>query len=110
MSQTYSSKADFLNIYIREAHPVSGWHMENIVDYKEPTTIDERKAALQKIFDLYELKMTFVMDEMSDKLENQYQAWPERLYVVKNGMIVFKGGVGPFDYNPEELKQWLDKN
>lgn len=98
IAQTYSNKADFLNVYIREAHPVGGWHMDNTVDYKEPTTIVERKAALQKVFDLYDINMTFVMDEMSDKLESLYKAWPERIYVIKNGMVIYKGGLGPFDY------------
>ena len=70
MSQTYKEKADFLNVYIREAHSADGWHMENIVDYNEPKTIEERKAAVQKVFDLYDLKTPFVMDEMSNKLES----------------------------------------
>ena len=42
MFQTYKDKADFLNIYIKEAHPADGWHMDNIVDYDEPKTIEER--------------------------------------------------------------------
>lgn len=64
---------------------------------------------MQKIFDLYDLKMTFVMDDMSNKIEEQYNAWPERLFVIKNGMVVFKGGKGPFDYSPDALRAYLDK-
>jgi len=44
--------------------------------------MEERKAAMQKIFDLYDIKTTYVMDDMTDRLEDMYQAWPERLYVV----------------------------
>ena len=109
MFQTYKNKADFLTVYIKEAHPSDGWHMESMIDYKDPKTLEERKAALQKVFDMYDPKGTYVMDDMSNSLEAAYKAWPERLYVIKNGIVLYKGGLGPFDYSPTELKAFLEK-
>lgn len=43
MSKDYKDKADFLTIYIREAHAKDDWHMDDVVDYNQPTSIDERK-------------------------------------------------------------------
>ncbi len=49
------------------------------------------------------------IDDITDDLMRAYGAWPERLYVVENGKILYKGGNGPFFYKPEELKGWLEK-
>ena len=57
MRDEYGDKIDFLHIYISEAHPSDGWHMESVIDYKAPTTLEERKAAYQKLVDLYDPKI-----------------------------------------------------
>lgn len=69
-------------MYIKEAHASDGWHMEEVVDYKNPTSLDERKAACEKLISLYDPKITIAMDMMSDDLEKAYKAWPERLYII----------------------------
>ena len=47
MFTEYKDQADFLCIYIREAHPAdSNFHMETFIDYDEPKTIEERKMAV----------------------------------------------------------------
>ena len=109
MFQTYQHKADFLTIYIKEAHPADGWHTEKMIDYKDPKTQDERKAAYLRLIHLYDPKSTVVIDTMSNKLEQAYYALPERLYVIKNGKIIYKGGQGPLDYSPDEMREWLEK-
>jgi len=38
-----------------------------------------------------------------------YGAWPERLYVVLDGRVVFVGGNGPFKYSVPDLCQWARK-
>ena len=35
---------------------------------------------------------------------------PDRLYVVVDGVIEFQGKVGPMDYIPEEVEEWLRAN
>jgi len=33
---------------------------------------------------------------------------PERLYIVdESGHIAYRGGMGPFNYKPEEAREWL---
>lgn len=37
-----------------------------------------------------------------------YAAWPERLYVIgTDGRIAYKGGMGPFEFDTDELEQFL---
>lgn len=38
-----------------------------------------------------------------------YSAKPERLYIIKDGKITFKGGPGPYSYALEELDDALRK-
>ena len=50
------------------------------------------------------------IDPMSDAANHLYGGWPERLYVIdESGKIVYKGGLGPFNYRPEEVRAWLEK-
>ena len=81
--------------------------MDDVVDYKQPTSIEERKAAKNKLIDLYQPTMPIVMDTMSNELDKSYKALPERLYIVKDGAILYVGGVGPFDYKLAEVEGWL---
>ena len=41
-------------------------------------------------------------------LEFLFNARPERLYVIKNGQIVFKGGEGPRHYSVDKMQTFLD--
>ena len=46
-------------------------------------------------------KFTTVVDELDDRVATAYAAWPERLYVIdKEGLIVYAGGQGPFEFWP----------
>jgi len=45
---------------------------------------------------------------MSNAANDAYAAWPERLYIIDaNGRITYKGGNGPFKYDPKEVRAWL---
>ncbi len=47
---------------------------------------------------------------MDDRAKNLYAAWPERLYILdENGKVAHKGGMGPFNCHPEEVRAWLEK-
>jgi len=39
-----------------------------------------------------------------------YSAWPERLYVIdEHRPHRYAGGMGPFNYDPQEVRAWLTK-
>ena len=101
--------ADFLIVYINEAHPKDEWHMEKLIQYNQPKTLEERKAIVQRLLDELKPQQGMAIDDITDDMMRAYEAWPERLYVVENGKVLYKGGIGPFFYLPEELKEWLEK-
>ena len=44
---------------------------------------------------------------MSDEVCERFDAWPERLYIILDGAVVYQGGYGPFDFKLAEVKDWL---
>ncbi len=52
--------------------------------------------------------LPFGVDDMSNAANDAYAAWPERLYIVdESARIAYRGGMGPFNYNPKEVRAWL---
>ena len=105
----YNDKVQFLVIYIREAHPVDGWDVGSVNRIYDPQTIEERRevAGMCEVSLQYGIR-TYV-DEMDDAVMIAYAAWPERLYLVGlDGRVVYAGGLGPFGFEPAELKAAID--
>lgn len=110
----YKDRADFLTIYIREAHPTDEWRMasnekdKDDVCYVQPKTLDQRIAIANDFTKRFKFPLPFGVDEMNNAANDAYAAWPERLYVInESGHISYKGGNGPFKYDPKELRAWL---
>lgn len=112
----YKEHADFLTIYIREAHPTDEWRMasndkgKDNVCYAQPKSIGDRVAIANDFTQRFKFPVPFGIDEMSNAANDAYAAWPERLYILdENGRIAYKGGNGPFKYEPKEVRAWLAK-
>ena len=104
--------ANFLTIYIEEAHAKDDWSLppgvnpggEHITMHK---TIGDRLAASRKFVDDFLYPVEMVCDNMMCEAMDRYEASPERLYVIERGIVVYKGGQGPFHYKPDEVRAWL---
>lgn len=112
MHRTYGEHADFLTIYILEAHPTDEWQVgdnhEDEVLYEQPTTIGERLELARDFVAGMDFEIPLAVDTMSDEAMHCFAAWPERLYIVEtDGTIAYKGGVGPVRFRPEEVEAWL---
>jgi Iodothyronine deiodinase len=78
------------------------------VCYKQPKNIEDRIAIANDFTKRYKFAVPFGIDEMSNAANDAYAAWPERLYVIdENGDISYKGGNGPFKYDPKAVRAWL---
>ena len=112
--EDYKDHADFLTIYVREAHPTDEWQMKSNakdkddVCYAQPKTIEQRVAIANDFTKRFKYSVPFGIDEMSNAADQAYAAWPERLYILdENGRVSYKGGNGPFKYDPKEVRAWL---
>jgi hypothetical protein len=108
----YKDHADFLTVYVREAHPTDEWQMKsNVKDdvcYAQPRNLSDRLTIANDFTQRYKFPLPFGVDDMNNAANDAYAAWPERLYVIdENGKIAYRGGMGPFNYKPAEVRTWL---
>lgn len=108
----YKEHADFLTVYVREAHPTDEWQMKSNVKedvcYAQPKTLAQRVAIANDFIKRFNYPIAFGIDDISNAADNAYAAWPERLYIIdEHGRIAYRGGMGPFNYDPKEVRTWL---
>ena len=113
MRTRFAGKADFLTIYIKEAHPEDEWQVtsneKEAICYPQPTTLAERVAIAGDFVEKVEYEIPLLVDPMDDPADEIYAGWPERLYIVdRAGRVAYKGGMGPFDFEPDEVEDWLE--
>jgi type I thyroxine 5'-deiodinase len=112
LAHRYQGKADFLTVYIREAHPEDEWQMtsnekENVC-YAQPKTLAQRLAIANDFVKRFHYDVPLVVDPIENPANAAYAGWPERFYIIEeSGKIVYKGKPGPFGYHPEEVESWL---
>ena len=129
MSAKYSSLADFVTLYISEAHPSEEANFTGNIDIAEhkvrslgrtenvPSLLrdhlqnfEERLEAAEILRDYKKAEDNYeiLVDLMDNKAGTAYAAMPERLYVVLDGKIVYEGLQGPFDYRMDEVELYLE--
>uniref|UniRef100_A0A3Q2FFV0 Iodothyronine deiodinase n=1 Tax=Cyprinodon variegatus TaxID=28743 RepID=A0A3Q2FFV0_CYPVA len=106
--EDFGDVADFLVVYISEAHSTDGWSFRNNVDISQHRSLEDRLSAAQILVQNDPL-CPVVVDDMSDVSAIKYAALPERLYVLQAGKVLYKGGMGPWGYNPQEVRSVLQK-
>ena len=102
----------FLNVYVREAHPMDGWRMESNdkagVCFPQPKTYEDRLKIAKACQTSLKMTVPLVVDDVDDAVGDLYSGMPDRLYVVgRDGRVVYKSGRGPFGFLPGEMEQAL---
>ncbi len=114
MYEKYKDQVEFLLVYIREAHPTDGRQVprnlrEGILLPSAKTDQEKHEHATACVRKL-NIKFRSVVDNIDNKVEADYAAWPDRLYLVgKEGRIAWKGRPGPKGFRPDELEAAIRK-
>ncbi len=103
----------FLAVYITEAHPEDGWAIEGQYEqdpeytgdpadfcFLHARTLEDRRRMASWLVDKKALRLPLVLDAMGDPARRDYNAWPIRLYVIRDGRVAFCGDQGPFGFDP----------
>ena len=103
---------ELVYVYIKEAHPSDEWQMEsNAVDgvvFPQPRNEAERMVRAQTFVSEMNIEGMTLVDDIRNTANACYAAWPERLYVIDtDGRITYKGGMGPFEFDTDELEEFL---
>src|SRR5262245_24560864 len=110
MHKQYGDQVQFINVYVREAHPTDGWRMSSNdkdgVAIAQPTTDAERSEAAAQRCAAITMTVARGVDKMDDHVGHLYSGMPDRLYLIdRTGKVAYKGGRGPFGFKPQELEQ-----
>lgn len=114
LAKQYADVADFAYIYIKEAHADDEWQVEknklgNVV-FNQPQTFEERVILAQAFQEHMGTETTILVDDISNTANAAYAAWPERIYVIDtDGKIIYKGKMGPFYFDPDEIIPVLEQ-
>ncbi|KAE8586131.1 hypothetical protein XENTR_v10021561 [Xenopus tropicalis] len=110
--EEFSSVADFVLVYIDEAHPSDGWAAPGTTSYevKKHRNQEERCAAASKLLEHFSIppQCQVVADCMDNNANVAYGVSFERVCIVQKQKIVYLGGKGPFFYNIQEIRRWLE--
>lgn len=83
-------------------------NVKDDVCYAQPKNLEQRLYIANDFIKRFKYPVPFGVDDMSNLAEAAYSAWPERLYVIdETGHIAYRGGMGPFHYDPKEVRSWL---
>jgi hypothetical protein len=114
MYRRYRDEAEFVFVYIAEAHTTDGWQLPaNLEDdalVANHASIGDRFAAARAGVERLGLSLPVLIDDMDDTVSNAFAAWPERIYVVgADTRIAYAGGPGPFEFDPSAAAAALER-
>ena len=111
--QANKDKAEFIMVYIKEAHPEDGWKVpvneKAGITVNQPTTDKERDEVAKTCTEKLGLTIPCVVDGIDNKVGQEYAGWPDRAYIVgKDGKIFYKSGPGPAGFKVPEIAGKLE--
>ena len=100
--ERFGTEANFVYVYIREAHAQNGWAIERKFSIiEDPETHEQRLVAASKLDTMTKYPFLTLIDGMDDGAAKAYGAWPNRIYVIApGGKVAFAGAVGPWGFRP----------
>jgi len=104
----YRDVANFFVVYIREAHPLTDVPDGSRVE--QPTTDEERSIVALLCADTLKIRIPMLVDNIDDKAARDYQGWPDRLFIVRGGEVLYAGARGPQGFLPAEMEQALQRS
>ena len=81
------------------------------VIFNQPQTFEERLILAKAFQEAMGTQTTILVDDISNTANAAYAAWPERIDAIgPDGKIIFKGKMGPFYFDPDEIVPVLEKH
>lgn len=102
---------DFLCVYIAEAHAKDKWPLGRHVELTTHANFAERVSASDILRDKYNLKVKIMYDTMADEFDQAYAVWPERYFIVKDGLMVrVYSPTTDFGFDREEMRRDIENS
>jgi len=106
---TWRGKANFLAVYISEAHAQDEWPLGNHVCLNQHKTMEERLSVAKDFQEKYDFKLPLLVDTMENTLDNLYACWPERFFIIVDGkMELIAEPTNAFGYERRQISRFLE--
>jgi len=106
----FKDRVDFLFVYISEAHACDEWPLGDHVVTKKHVTIQDRIKAAQEFLTKTNFPFPTYCDNIDDKFNELYAAWPERYYILQRGFVSLVGMPTERGYDRNEMKVALESH
>lgn len=113
--EEFSSRVNFLCVYIAEAHAMDEWPINSArgsitgqpINFNQPISDSQRLSlAIQFVSD-YQFLIPTVIDLIDNAFEEAFASWPLRFFVVRDGKLVFKAQPRDTTYYFSDLRDFL---
>lgn len=82
--------------------------LQNNVEIAQHKSLKDRCQAAE-ILKSSQCPAPVMVDTMENEATKAYAAFPERLFIVQQGKVVYEGGTGPYNYDLTEVRRWLEE-
>lgn len=118
MQRNFRGRADFLLIYIEEAHAVDEWPISSarfnaghgVVALRQHKLLEDRAAAARTLVRNLGVALPVALDGIDNAFSFAFSPWPFRWYIVKQGRVVYKAMPRGCTYSVEELQAMLEQH
>ena len=115
--EQFKDRAEFLFVYIREAHPDSILSVvgadgdEALVKIPQAGDGPTRTSSATFCRQTAKLSLPIAVDGIDNRVGKAYAGWPNRMVVVgTDGKILYAGDPAPSGTNAQRLRTWLEAN
>jgi tetratricopeptide (TPR) repeat protein len=114
LNAQFGKQAQFLLVYIREAHADDNWessrNVREGVNLKSVSTMGEKQERATMCTRKLHLPFTAVVDGLDGSVEKAYHAWPSRALVVgTDGRVLYTTRLTELDFHSGEMQQAVRK-
>ena len=111
MYREYKDKADFVLVYVREAHASDGRSPKRSgPQVSEPKTLAERAKVATDCVKSLKVDFPVLLDNLDNKVQQTYRGFPARAVMVgPDGNFIFVGAPGPRGVNATQIEAELKK-
>lgn len=114
--QQFQDRAEFLFVYIREAHPDSVLSVvetdgsESLRKISQPVDLSTRTASAAVCQRTVDLSIPVAIDTMDNAVGRAYAGWPNRMVVVgADGRIIYLSDPAAGATKAQRLRAWLEE-
>ena len=106
--ERYHDRAEFLLVYIREAHGAGSWqstiNQREGIDLADAATFEQKRGYASSCVRKLKIPYTALVDPLDNGTEKAYVAWPSRVYLVdKQGHVAFNSLLDELNFDASSL-------